>query len=218
MAAQGISVERIVSLSLSLIMGKVSKLSVSENMKWGEDPALTDVAKQARKAGKKLLSDVLKTENFASIAAFFSDIMRSYAALGMVEESSLVASWWAETAGCFNQDKGPLFKYLEAYFEKYAGRGLPERVDTVLITRTRNQGGGDGGVSKDDFAKLKKRMEECESANGKFKSEISDLKKQLSDKKKPTKEELEERRKKVKCHLCGELGHYQSECPNKTED
>ena len=218
MAAQGLSCERIVSLSLSMVMGKVSKLSVSENMKWGEDPALTDVAKQARKAGKKLLANVLAEENFATTASFFSDVMRSYAALGMVEESSLIASWWAETTGCFNHDKGPLFKYLEAYFEKYAGRGLPERVDTVLITRTRNQGADGSGVSKEDFTKMKKRLEEIEKANSNLKSEVGDLKKKVADKNKPTKEEQEERRKKVKCHHCGELGHYQSECPNKNSD
>ena len=69
-------------------------MSVSADMKYGEDPALSDVAKQARKAGKKLLAAVIKEASYATTAAFFSNIMRDYAALGMVEESSLIAAWW----------------------------------------------------------------------------------------------------------------------------
>ena len=85
----------------------------------------------------------------------------------------------------------------------------------MLITRTRNQGADGDQVSKEDFGKMKKRMEEMEKANSNLKSKLGELEKKVAEKKQPTKEEQEERRKKVKCHNCGEYGHYQSECPNK---
>ena len=213
MAAQGLSSERITSLSLSLVVGKVSKLSESVDMKYGEDPALSETAKQARKAGKKLLSGLIKEANYANTAAFFTDIMRGYAALGMVEESSLVASWWAETSGCF-KDNDALFKYLDAYFEKYAGRGLPVTIDTVLVTRLR-QAGGEGVVAlKEDIGKLKKRIDDLEKGNSSLKQSVEQLKTKVG-KQKPTAEEQEERKKNVVCHNCGEKGHYQSECPHE---
>ena len=53
MAAQGLTCARIIALSLSLVLGKVSKLSTCVSLKYGEDPALSEPAKQARKAGEK---------------------------------------------------------------------------------------------------------------------------------------------------------------------
>ena len=223
MTAQGLSCARIVALSLSLVLGKVSKLSVSEDLKYGEDPALCEAAKKARKAGKKLLSTVIKNQNYAEVGAFFSDLMRGYSAYGMIEESALVASWWAETSGCFSSgDKDMLFDYLEEYFEKYAGRGLPEKIDTILVTRIR-QSSAQGGVSKEDFKKLSTKVTEMESSISKLKSDGNTLKQRVDSKlesanKKPTPEEQEERRKKVTCHNCGEKGHYSSECPNPKKE
>ena len=37
-------------------------------------------------------------------------------------------------------------------------------------------------------------------------------------KKKPSKEEQDERRKNVTCHHCGKKGHYKSECPDLEKD
>ena len=102
MAAQGLSCARIIALSLSLVLGKVSKLSTCMSLKYGEDPALSEPAKQARKAGKKTIATVIKSKDYSGAGAFFSALMQSYAADGMIEESSLVAAWWAETSGCFS--------------------------------------------------------------------------------------------------------------------
>ena len=222
MAAQGLSCARLVALSLSLVLGKVSKPSASAGLKYGEDPALSEQAKQSRKAGRKMLSGIIKEKNFASVGAFFSDLMSNYAADGMVDEAALLAAWWAETVSCFMSDKDLLFKYLEEYFSKYAGRGLPVKIDTVLVTRLRNSGGG--GVSKEDFKNVKSKMEGLESSLAKLKAENNSMKQIMESLKKkgpgtkPTAEELEERRKKVKCHNCGKMGHYQSECPEPKKD
>ena len=219
MADQGLSSERIVALSLSLILGKVSKLSLTASMKYGEDPALSDPAKQARKAGKKILSVIIKEKVFVNAAAFFSDLARNYASDGMSVESSLVATWWAETSGCFSIDANDqLFAYLEAYFEKYAGRGLPVMIDTILVTRIRNAAGSSSGVNKKDMEAAQKRITELEEKHKKQNVKIADLEAKMGKiKTKPSAEEQAERRKNVVCNICKKKGHYASECPEKED-
>ena len=214
MANQGLSCERIVALSLSLILGKVCRPSMVANLKYGEDPALCEAAKASRKADKKTLAKILKKKDYADLGAFFSDLMMDFSADGMITESSLVASWWAETNGFFSTEKELLFEYIEDYFEKYAGRGLPERIDTVLVTRLRNSA-GTGGAGKVELEKLKAKVAEQDAKISKLSSEVNTCKQKLE--KKPTPEELEERRKRVTCHLCKKKGHYASECPDKPD-
>ena len=219
MAMQGLTCERIVALSQSLILGKVVKPSHTVGMKYGEDPALSEKSKQMRKAGKRMLNDVIKGKNYAEAGSFFSDLMMSYSADGMITESSLVASWWAETSGCFSGEKEMIFEYLQSYFEKYAGRGLPERVDTVLVTRVRNQSASAGGASKEEVKQLKSKIADLEEKNSKMSSNMNSLKQAVENltKKKPTVDEQAERRAKVRGHFCKELGHYESECPKKQD-
>ena len=217
MANQGLSCERIVALSLSLILGKVCRPSMVANLKYGEDPALCEAAKASRKADKKTLAKILKKKDYADLGAFFSDLMMDFSADGMITESSLVASWWAETNGCFSTEKDLLFEYIEDYFEKYAGRGLPERIDTVLVTRLRNSAGS-GGAGKADLEKLKAKVAEQDAKISKLSAEVNTCKQKVESNKKPSQEEQEERRKRVTCHICKKKGHYASECPDKPAD
>ena len=217
MAAQGLTGARIVGLSLSLCLGKVMKPSACVGLKYGEDPSLGELAKQARKATAKTLEKVLKSKDYSDVGAFFTGLMSKFAADSMVEESALIGAWWAETAGCFVGEKDLLFKYLEEYFDKYAGRGLPVLVDTVLVTRLRNAAGS--GVGKDELKKLVAEVSELKTSLSKSKEAFNSLKQQFDAKlKKPTAEELEERRKNVVCNYCKEKGHYKSECPKLKAD
>ena len=217
MAAQGLTGARIIGLSLSLCLGKVMKPSACVGLKYGEDPSLGELAKQARKATAKTLEKVLKSKDYTDVGAFFTGLMSKFAADSMVEESALIGAWWAETAGCFVGEKDLLFKYLEEYFDKYAGRGLPVLVDTVLVTRLRNAAGS--GVGKDDLKKLVAEVAELKTSLSKSKEAFNTLKQQVDTKfKKPTAEEQDERRKNVICNYCKEKGHYKSECPKLKSD
>ena len=216
MAAQGLTCARIITLSLSITLGKVCKIGACDGMGYGEDPSILKPVKEARKANAKILSSIIKGKNFTEAASYFSNLMTRFASDSLIEESALIGTWWAETSSCFAADKDLMFEYIEAYFEKYMGRGLPVMCDTALVLRLRG-GSASGAVSKEEFNKLKKRVEELESIASSQKSALAELKK---DKKKSasTEEEQEARRAKVTCHICGEKGHYQSECPNKKKD
>ena len=221
MAEQGLSLIRIVCLSYSIVLGKVCSLSMVAGCKYGEDPALSDDAKKTRKAGKKMLSNIISEKNFPMANSYFSDLMRGFSTYNMSEESSLVGTWWAETVGCFQQEKDQLFVYLDQYFDKYAGRGLPTAVDTVLMIRQRMSSVSSGSVTKEDLKTLKNRLDSLETQAAKQKTEISELKQRLNEvktKTKPTPEEQEARRAAVTCNICKKKGHYASECPDKKEE
>ena len=111
-----------------------------------------------------------------------------------------------------------IFEYLNQYFEKYAGRGLPVMIDTILVTRIRNAAGSSSGVSKKDFEAAQKRITDLEEKTKKQKVKISDLESRVAGiKKKVTPEEQAERRKNVVCNICKKKGHYASECPEKDD-
>ena len=220
MAEQGLTGKRLLLLALSLTLGKVSKLSECENLKYGVDPALSEAAKLVRKAGTKMLSKVISEKNVADATAYFSGLMQKYAAECHVEESARIANWWAETIGCFGNDKDLLFEYLAGYFDKYAGRGLPVLIDVVLVVRMRNSANKSGFTAEEGKA-LKTRLTEAEAAIAKLKSKSNEYDQQIKslkdkvEKAKPTAEEQERRRSNVTCNNCGKKGHYASECPEK---
>ena len=199
-------------LSLSLHRGKVCKPIEDSDLKYGEDPAHAQVMKDARKAKQRVLSTVLTNKSFSEAGGYFSGLMMGYSQSGMIEESSLIASWWAETSGCFSSENDLLFEYLTEYFNKYVGRGLPEMIDTVLVTRLRNSSIS-SGPSKEEFKKLKEAGAEMAKDIAKLKSEVNTLNQKVGTlRPKPTEEEAAARRAKITCNVCGEKGHYGYEC------
>ena len=60
-------------------------------------------------------------------------------------------------------DRDSIFQYVEDYFDKYVGRGLPVTVDPVLISTIRQSTGGGAGASKEDHKTLKNRGNDLES-------------------------------------------------------
>ena len=214
MAAQGLNLDRLSAMSLCIHVGRWHTLSVcSKNMKYGEDPAYTELAKLNRKSHRDCLTTIVKSKNWNKLSNHFTNLMTKYSAECMVEESALIGSWWSETSGCFSSDRDSIFQYVEDYFDKYVGRGLPVTVDPVLISTIRQSTGGGAGASKEDHKTLKNRVNDLESVLTKLKTQVAEIEKKGGNNKKLTAEEQEERRKKVTCHNCGVKGHYESECP-----
>ena len=218
--AQGISSTRIISLSLCMVVGRVLPLSKSSTCKWGEDPALSAVAKEYRKAELRTLKDVLKDGSAVEVSTYFADLMRELAAVNRVEESSRIGSWWAEAQACFASDKKLLLGYVKEYIKKYTGRGIPVMLDTVIVARERGRAAVEGGASREELKTVRSKQEAASS-------EISDLKKALSDLKRelrpPRNQKQDEEpppknKSKVKCYNCGKKGHFASEYPEPKRD
>ena len=229
MAAQGLTCARIVSLSQSLILGRPVSMAECEGLKYGGDPKISKLSKDCRKAGQRVLSDLVKNKDTARTAAFFTDCARAYSFDGMTVESSLVSTWWSETAGCFSSCPESLHTYIEDYFMKYAGRGLPVTIDNAILNRLRQT--SQAGASKEEFKALKAKTTEAEEESRKLKNRVKQLEDRLASFKPPgggglreggrvkeTPEEYKERRAKSKCHNCGEEGHFQWECPHPKKE
>ena len=229
MAAQGLTCMRIVSLSQSLILGRPVSMSECEGLKYGGDPSISKLSKDCRKAGRRTLGDLIKNKDYSRTAAFFTDCARAYSFDGMTVESSLVSTWWSETAGCFSSCPESLHMYIEDYFQKYAGRGLPVTLDNAILNRLRQS--SQAGASKEDVKALKAKSTEAEEENRKLKNRMKALEdrltnlkpgggggKKLNEDKKETPEEYKARRAKAKCHHCDELGHFKWECPQLKEE
>ena len=222
MASQGLSIERIVALSLSLVLGRVQMLSKSSNLKYGEDPAISEPVKAARKAGKRLLSKIIADGSTAVATTHFTSLMREFAEMHMTIEAALVGAWWAETQGCFGSDSKSMFKYMAEYFEKHAGRGLPRALDTDLVVRLRGSTSekGDDSAVKEELKALKSKLAEAASSQAEHKRELAALKALV--RKNASAEGGEEgdgskKEFKGKCRICGEKGHTAKNCPHKDD-
>ena len=229
MSAQGLTCERILAMSQSIIVGKPVSMSACEDLKYGGDPALSKLSKDTRKAGKRTLQDMIKAKDLSRTAAFFTDLARAFAFSGQTVESSLISTWWSETAGCFSSAPEALHSYLEDYFEKYAGRGLPVALDNALLNRLRTS--SMAGASKEEIKSINSKLSASEDENKKLKNRMKTMEDRLSSLKPPgagppgpggrtkeTPEEYKERRSKSKCHNCGEVGHFKWECPHPAKE
>ena len=220
--AQGISSTRIIAMSLCLFLGCVVPLSKCAGCKWGEDSTLSPPAREKRKAGHRMLAEILLEGNLAELSAHFAMLMREFAEANRVEEAALVGSWWAEIYACFGMEKKALFAYVREYMRKYAGRGLPIVLDPVLATRVRGQTSAEGGCSKEELKVVRLKSESVAAELNRSLAQLrKDLKEAINNsnvdvgvgpKKKPGGGKD---KSGVKCHNCGEHGHYAKNCPNK---
>lgn len=215
-AKQGLSGLRIIMLALALELGRVpSGGSAVAAVFYNSDPRLSEMAKQARKAGLATLSKVLDSGDISRLTIFIMGLIRDYSERGMVTEAQLLTTWWNETNSVCGGNMAVIAKYVRQYLDKYVGRGLPEPVDQLIIMRL-----GSGG---DTGAEALKMAKEAKSKADKAAEEASNLKAKVTR----LEAELARSRReagpsigtfKGKCHYCQEEGHRVSECPQKKAD
>ena len=222
-AAQNLIGAQIVQLSLALELGTVPVMAdVLGKVRYGSDPKVSEEVKRHRKAGCTTRQSVLDGPNpLRELASFFTQLVREYGEEGGIQQASLLTAWWAETQGICTTDR-MLVAYLKEYFRKYAGRGLPTKVDILLVTRVSG--------SQFDVGPMAEALKEAKEAAKAAKTEVASLKSEVGSMKaemarlKTSFSGLRtqggppatgNKDKNMVCHICGEKGHRAANCPTK---
>ena len=228
--AQGISGARVLALSMSLEVGVVQSLTkvMHGKLAYGADPRTMEEVRTAKKAGIMTLTKVIEAKDTSALVTHFMSLAREYATRQMIEESTLISRFWAETSVHFPGDQ--VFPYLVEYLHKvYCGRGLPTVFDLALAWRVTR---GDDGAAA-DVAKVKKEMKAVTEALAEAKREAKESKEAVKAlrtandtltqrvgqlRPAPTKPGEQSAGKGKKCFKCGEFGHIAANCPNAGEE
>ena len=228
--AQGISGARVLALSMSLEVGVVQSLTkvMHGKLAYGADPRTMEEVRTAKKAGIMTLTKVIEAKDTSALVTHFMSLAREYVTRQMIEESTLISSFWAETSVHFPGDQ--VFPYLTEYLHKvYCGRGLPTVFDLALAWRVTR---GDDGAAA-DVAKVKKEMKAVTEALAEAKREAKESKEAVKAlrtandtltqrvgqlRPAPTKPGEQSAGKGKKCFKCGEFGHIAANCPNAGEE
>jgi len=180
-------------------------------------PALSELAKNHRKAGTMTLSMILKEKTGLGklLSSHFSGLIREYAERGLIAESSRITSFWTETQS-ISFDDNARAEYLTEYFKKHAGRGLPEIIDVILATRVTGSMAKTAGVSPEALKEVKESVKTVKSKNESLERELNRLKTEVGNLKstKGNPKGVETRT----CLICGQKGHIAKDCPSKKKE
>ena len=222
-AGQKLSAPAIMALSASMEKGKPVHEHEIKGEIYGEDPRGYRCVKAATKFDDNTFSKVLGRGDWGMLNGHMLDLIRDFATLGLIRQSTLLSQWWTEAQSGFKDDVASFIIYLRAYRRLYTGRGIPVIWDERMATRARNETRAAAGpaVSKDEIAKM------VSAANSAISSQLASQKRELDSLKarRPatgaggqgqeveSKEAKAKRLAKMKCFNCQQKGHRAADCP-----
>lgn len=227
----GLSGLRILCLSLGVELGRVPTPGDAMSVIYGSDPRLSEMVKQARKAGLATLSKHLDAPDAVhQVSMHMSSLIREFSEMSLIEEASLLTTWWSETQAISGNDPKILSEYIKEYLKKYVGRGLPVPIDITLITRvTRGLGSGSSTavnealkIAKDAKARADDAVKDAAAARTearKLQGELDRLRSSVAKKKEDKDPDDKEKKAKGKgkCFICGSPDHQIADCPERKQ-
>ena len=155
----------------------------------------------------------LSTASKEQIHAHMTDAMEACKSIGWDAGAARISDKWHRVSRTF-KSSSLIRAYLMEYLRKYRGRGIPVLIDqdAVILCLGAAIGGGEADAA---ITKLTSKLTEVAAAVADMKQTVNQVKQDLSDFKKATKEKDAGR---PKCAYCGAFGHTADKCHKKAAD
>ena len=202
---QNLSSAGALALSVSLLTGYVvtdkdlaSGGSVFEGAIYGRNPSTVKCVRQA-KDDPGSLHHALKSGERSVVVQHLRNLGKDYRERDMLAEASLILEF-SSGLGDITEDK-QFFTYIERFFRKYPGRGLPELpLDRILRDDVYREHERSVESFKKELAELAKRVTKAEAAAAEAQRAAEEAKRSGKSGAKT-------------CFWCGEEGHVKPDCP-----